>query len=247
MTEENSKKHDAEMKKIDKEIEEDIRHLKRSSNLLAALGLTIIVLFVILLAIKASQNFGPNTERTLPRFIESATITTDSAEVFEKPLPTSTSVTKLPEGTRILVMDDNPADWYKIHVIDPDQPLADLEGWVQKRHVRTRTEERQMRKALAESETQTIDITNVDWTIDEVGNYAISGKVVNLTNLPLSNVNIIITFYDQNNNVVEQRNTIMATGNPLEKSNPMPFVFIGKNEKSFNFVNCRADYRFATE
>ncbi len=247
MTEENIKQPDLETQQIDKDIEADIKHLKRSSNLLATLGLIIVVLFVILLAIKASQNWSP-TEQALPRFTESATVFADSSELLDDPLPTAKVLAKLTKGTHLLVMNDNRKDWLKVHAIDSDLKATNgLEGYIKRDDVRTRTQEKQLRRDLALHDVKAIDIVDVDWTINEVGNYTISGKVVNLTDLPLANVKIIITFYDQDNNVVEQRNMLIAADNPIMKNNPTPFAFMGRNEKDFNFVNCRADYRFLDE
>ncbi|MDP8222509.1 MAG: hypothetical protein P9L99_04050 [Candidatus Lernaella stagnicola] len=248
MTEENTKQPDSNAQAVDKEIEADIRHLKRSSNLLAALGLVIIVLFIILLGIKVTHSWHPS-EKVLPHFIESATVLAETTELLADPLPTAKVLAKLPRDTRLLIMNDNRKNWYKVHVVSADSDsINGLEGYLPKDEVRSRSQERQMRQELADQNTKAIDIVDVDWTIDEVGNYTISGKVVNLTkDLPLRNIKVIITFYDQDNNVVEQRSTIVATDNPLMHNNPIPFAFIGKNDKVFNFVNCRADYRFSAD
>lgn len=236
-----------DLKKIDKEIEADIKHLKRSSNLLAALGLTIIVLFILLLSLKITQNFGVS-EKSLPRFIESATVIVDDTPVRAQPSTSAAAIATLSHNTRLLITKDDPDGWFKVHIVDPVRGGKNpIEGWLMQEDVRTHAEERQMRREMAKKAVKTIDILDVNWTIDEVGNYTISGKVLNLTDLPLSDIKIIITFYDENNNVVDQRKTIVATDSPLRKNLPVPFVFIGKNEKNFNFVNCRADYRFAED
>ncbi|NLH50913.1 MAG: hypothetical protein GX444_20240 [Myxococcales bacterium] len=249
MSEENTEKRSAPEAPVgDWELETDIKHLKRSSNFLAVLGLLIIVLFIGLLGMKIRQSIGEGNKVSIPKFLDVGTVSVETATVFEQPLPTAGHIGELQREDAVFIIEDKPKDWFRVHAVMVDGGnRRELDGWVRKEQIRTRTELKQLRKDLATRESKSLDITDVNWTIDEVGNYTISGKVFNLTDVPLRNIKVIITFYDKDNNAVEQRYTYVASDSPLTKRNPIPFAFIGKNEKTFNFVNCRADYRFSEE
>lgn len=235
-----------DLKKIDQEIEEDIKHLKRSSNFLAILGLLIIVIFVGLLGIKLLSIIGGGETNSAPSFIDVGIVTGERAAVYKDPMTTAPTLGFLESDSAIFILDDSLKEWYKIHapiIIDNEITGKDLIGWISRQDIQTRSEVRKMRVLLSDRIEKTIDIIDVNWTIDEVGGYTISGKVVNLTKVPMKNVKVLITFYDNENQPVDRRYTFVAVDRPLRQDEPMPFVFIGRNEKDFNFVNCQVDYR----
>jgi len=234
-----------ELNKVDHEIEEDIKHLKRSSNFLAVLGLLVIVIFLVLFSFKFLQSFSGEGPELAPKFIDVGVVTVDQSAVFEQPMPTANSIGMLEHDSAVFILVDNIEGWYKIQapiIINGQNTGNELKGWIRKADVRSRSEIKAMRKALSERVEKSIDIIDVKWTIDEVGNYTISGKVVNLTDVPLRNIKVLITFYDDQNRRVDQRTTFVATDSNLRRNRPVPFAFIGKNEKTFTFVNCRVDY-----
>ena len=236
-----------DLKKIDQEIEEDIKHLKRSSNFLALLGLLVILIFIALFGFKFLQKLskGPDPEGA-PKFIDVGIVVSDKAPVYAQPMTSSNTLGYLGRDNAAFILEDNIDHWYKIQapiILHGENTGRTLKGWMRRTDLQSKAEIRAMQRTLSERVEKSIDIIDVKWTIDGVGNYTISGKVVNLTAVPLKNIKVLITFYDKQNRVVDTRTTFVATETSLRKNTPVPFVFIGKNEKDFNFVNCRVDYR----
>jgi len=240
-----------DLKKIDQEIEEDIKHLKRSSNFLALLGLLVILILIALFGLRFMQKLGKGSDpEGAPKFIDVGIVVSDSAVVYAQPKTTSNTLGHLERDKAAFIMENNIDNWYKIQapiIVNGENTGRALSGWMQRNDLQSKTEIRALQKQLSERVENTIDILDVKWTIDEVGNYTISGKVGNLTTVPLKNIKVLITFYDKQNRVVDTRTTFVATDNLMRKNKPVPFVFIGKNERDFNFVNCRVDYRIEEE
>jgi len=229
---------------IERAIEVDIKHLKRSSNFLAAMGLLIIILFGVLLSIQCIQRVGTRPIGDGISQVEQCTVIVNEAIVYRQPRPTAAQLTTLRRGEALYITGkDKTIDYYQVRVyIKMDGANEGQDGWILKTDVQTISEERKKRAELAQTTDQIIAIEDEHWTIDEVGRFFVSGKLVNMTNVPLNNIKLSLTFYDGQNNLVDRRFKTEYSDEPLKPGEPQLFHFTGMQKKDFHRLVCRAEY-----
>lgn len=229
---------------VEQAIETDIKHLKRSSNFLAAMGLLIVILFGVLLSIQCMQRIGNKPIGDGIAQVEACTVAVEEAVVYRQPRPTAAQMTTLKRGEVVyLTGKDKAKDFYQIRVyLDVNGVREGQDGWIQKSDVQTMAEERKERAELAQTTEQIIEIQDEKWSTDEVGRFFISGKLINKTNVPLNNVQISITFYDADNNQIDRLYRTEFSDEPLKPGEPQLFHFTGMQKKDFHRLVCRAEY-----
>jgi hypothetical protein len=74
-----------------------------------------------------------------------------------------------------------------------------------------------------------VEIVDVKFTIEELGNYTIQGKVINNSDIPRKGIMLKFNLLDDNNNIVQSISYAVGANKELLKSLPEPFIIIGEN------------------
>jgi hypothetical protein len=216
----------------------------RFTNQHVVIGLLAILALAAYFSFKMVHTVNENERLPPPQYLAMGTIVAERATVLEQPLPTSTIIGELPEGAVAFILADRPQDWREIRAaVKTGHGRKIIAGWVRKADIRSPADIREPARALAREADQMARVLDVKWAIEEDGRYEVTGRVVSLTDQPVRTVKVIITFYDEKNNPIDQRFTYAGTEATLRKSNPVPFVFVGNTDKSFKYIICRAECR----
>ncbi len=214
---------------FDRQIEQDILTLRRSSRWFASFGilafllLTCLVLFSLL-----DQSFIIDTGTP---FIDIGFVKNSNAAVYDQPGVNGASVKIMPQGAGVFVLAKT-GDWCKIQ-------NNDQVGWMKTTDLETKTQ-RDASKSSGENQPVHI-MDSVKWYVDEIDNYTIVGQIENMTDMPIESVKIVIDFYDADNNRIDTKTSNIRTDKSFTKGNPQNFSISGKHEKTFMGI----DYRIA--
>ena len=179
------------------------------------------------------------------QFLAVGTVIAEQAAVLEQPLPTAARRGDLPHDAVVFILADRPQDWRLVRTqIKVDGVRRIIEGWVRRTDLRSPADIREPPAGLTRPGDVPVKVADVLWDADEDGRFEVTGKVIYLGDRPLRAVKLIITFYDEKSNAIDQRFTYAGNENTLKKSTPVPFSFVGISEKPFTSVTCRAECRY---
>lgn len=215
-----------------REIESDIKHLKRSTNIYTFLGTLVIILFFVVLGykfyLKAAATNSPVF--TGPDFITVGYVVVDGANILEKPSESAKKLAQLDKGESIFVL-QREGDWKRVHREETKGKAATI-GWIRSDWIQTRDELKAAVQDIADSPL----VVDANWIVDEVENFTIIGTVNNLTDIPLRNVRLAIDFYDDNHKRLDRRIVSVSPDKPLTKDNPKSFYYTGKYKGKYTYV-----------
>lgn len=214
-------------KKFDAQIEDDIRSLRRSSQLFAILGLCAVVLLTVVILVSIYDD----KTMTEIQFVGIGFVETETAQLLNRPAADAHAIKTLKQGEGVFIL-ARIDGWIQV------QKNGD-EGWVREAEIKSKDEA--FKEARGSSESP-IEIREVSWVVDELNNYTIVGRVRNVTTLPIKNVKISVLFYDENHKLAGTKSTLVSPTVPLKKDEDYPFNITGLNEANFKM----ADYRVET-
>lgn len=174
-----------DLQEFDQAIEDDIRRLKRSSNLLILLGAMAVILLIAIAGFRLYlyvQEAGPSN-RT--HFKSVQFVKNDDTLVYAEPDTNSKVIVRLEQGESVLLIDEKD-DWGKIE-------KSTISGWVQKVHL----SDKKMWDQRDFGGVVPVRVYDVDLFVDELENFAIIGKIQNISEGPLKNIKIQVNFYDR--------------------------------------------------
>ena len=222
---------------FDKAIEEDIKRLKRSSNILVLLGALVVVLLVVVIGFRIHLYLLKDKITQGPRFIDYVYVKSEDTVVYARPDKTSDIVARLTKGEALFLIEQK-TEWSKIE-------KRTISGWVEKVNLAQKDEW----PPRQEGDDVPVRFIDVNWIVDEINNFTIIGKIENMSDIPLRNIKIQVNFYDREelccdeegkkHKPVMTRETWVARDKPLVAGVEKRFVITGKYEKNFKKIRYR--------
>lgn len=232
-----SVKMDQDFSDFDKEIEDDIRQLKRSSNLLVLLGTLVVVILLFLLGFKFYLYTLNNKVSRETIIKDYAFINLKDTAVYSGPGKNFDTIDKLDMGEAVFIL-GRQDDWTLIE-------KKDTNGWVES----TRLVDKESWRPVKGEENVPIQFVDVKWYIDELSTFAIIGFIENVSAVPLKNIKIQFDFYAQSESCCDEkgnpfspfmtRETWVARDKPLIQGVKQRFVITGQTERSFEMLKYR--------
>ena len=228
---------DQNLQDFDQAVEDDIRRLKRSSNILILLGLLVVVLLGLAIGFRLYLYLLNDKMSEGTRFKDYVFVQNDNAVVYANPDKTSDIIARLTKGESLFLL-ENKGNWAKIE-------KRTISGWIEKNHIASKDEW----PPKQQFDDVPIRFIDVNWIVDEIDNFTIIGKIENLSEIPLKNIKIQINFYDreelccdENGNPhppIMNRETWVAREKPLVAGVEQKFIITGKYERSFKKIRYR--------
>lgn len=222
---------------FDQAIEEDIRRLKRSSNILILLGMLVVLLLFVVIGFRGYLYLLNSRIAERTRIKDYIFVKNDNTVVYAQPDKTSNIIAKLTKGEALFLIDDQNG-WARIE-------KRTISGWVERANLAAK-EEWPPPQQQGDVPIRFID---VNWIVDELDNFTIIGKIENLSEVPLKNIKIQVNFHsredlccDENGNPhppVITRETWVAREKPLVAGVEQKFIITGKYEKNFKKIRYR--------
>jgi hypothetical protein len=206
---------------FDKQIEEDIKSLKRSSRLLAILGISA---FVLLLALIVFAIYDKSSTPKLTSFIDIAFVNAPNAALLEKPEEQSRILASLKKGDPVLQI-ERQGKWVKVQ-------KKNMIGWMPENILQSKAEHR---AETRERETPIV-ISDVDWVVDEQDHFTVVGKVKNQSDLSIREVEIKISFSNKAGKVVAAKSIVVSSQQPMLRGDQVPFNLKGDYSKDFGYI-----------
>jgi len=207
---------DDELWEKDRDIELDLWRVKLSGLIFMGLAaLAVILIFVVfVIGMHSSEVSRMNANYVVPDFKDVGFLVTDNAWVWQSPSETSPRTFNLARGTGVFVLKEEKG-WSQIWI-------QGRTGWIKSSDIITKSDKRKRKDALASS----LEIAELRNMIDDVGNLVIVGKVVNRSEIPVTNVRVRIDVYDSEGNLSDQASVYIATAEPLLNDKPQTFTHV---------------------
>ena len=225
---------DQDLSQFDKEIEDDIRRLKRTSNLLTLLGIMVVVLLIFTFGFTVYYYMIKNQGSIKDPYMSIMYVAENGTTVFSQPDKNSNITGKLPMGSMVFLMEEK-GDWGMVE-------KKSVKGWVEKKHLADKVSWEQKKK---EGEKK-IEFAGVEWYVDEMNQFTIIGRIHNVSDVPLKDIQIKVFFYEQEEPCCDEngeefkpvltRDTWIAQDKPLPPNAEKTFHITGKYEKSFKKI-----------
>lgn len=222
---------------FDKAIEEDIKRLKRSSNILILLGTLVVALLFFVIGFRVYLSLLNNTLTQSPRFIDYIYVKSDQTVVYRLPEKTSEIVARLTRGEALFLLAEK-KDWAQIE-------KKTIRGWVERANLAPKDEW----PPHQTGDDVPIRFIDVNWVVDEIDNFTIIGKIENMSDIPLRNIKLQVAFYDREELCCDEkgdphqpimtRETWVAQEKPLVAGVETRFIITGKYEQNFKKIRYR--------
>jgi Bacterial SH3 domain len=222
---------------LDREIEKDIRRLKRSTNLLTLLGTIVVILLAVVIGFKIYLDFLNEKIADYSRFKDYVFVRSDEALVYAEPRNNSEIVARLTKGEALFLLNEQD-EWIQVE-------KRTFSGWIQNFDVARKD----AWPPPSEGEGVPIRFIDVNWVVDEIDNFTIVGKIENMSDRPLKNIKIQVDFYDREeiccdkhgntHRPVMSESSWEAREKPLVAGIEEKFVIIGKYDKQFKKIKYR--------
>ncbi|MDP8257747.1 MAG: hypothetical protein P9M14_18530 [Candidatus Alcyoniella australis] len=172
---------------VDKEIEADIRKLKRTSSALALMGTVVVLLIVALLIYTINRNDRLNLSNPL-------VVVAAKADCYESPDPESEKVQTFQAGDELLARDYDQG-WYRVNKLNGEGTAEQVGGWVREDNIITR-ELHDLRVQTIQHMGSPIKILNERISYDPTtgGDFELRGTFRNIIALPLDHVRLLVSF-----------------------------------------------------
>lgn len=228
---------DQDMDEIDQAIEDDIRKLKRSSNILILLCMVVVIVLVLVVGYHLYSYMLNNQMTSTDRFSDYIFVKSDDTVVYAQPDTTSAVLARLIKGEALFVIKSKDK-WVQIE-------KRTIKGWVQSSNLAKKDEwpSRPMGSNVP------IRFIDVNWIVDEIDNFTIIGKIENLSDFPLRNIKIQVNFYDReeaccdangrDHAPVMSSETWVSREKPLATGVERKFIITGKYETNFKKIRYR--------
>lgn len=92
-----------------------------------------------------------------------------------------------------------------------------------------------------------VEIVDLKFTIEELGNYTIQGKVLNHIDKPRRCIVLRFNLLDENNKVIDSIKYEISTNKDLHKGVPEPFIIIGENIRDYLKTNKKIKLSYYVE
>jgi len=218
----------AETDKFDKQIESDIRSLQRSSRWLAGLGILAVVLLVTVVVFSVYDK--ALVINSAPSFIDIAFVKAPQAKVHAGPSEMFAVIKTYEKGEPLFLLEKK-ATWAKVQ-------RRNITGWIRADQIQTKSERR---KGILREGQAPIQILDVDWNVDEMSSYTILGKIENVTEIPVSNVKIIVNFFNKDGQFIKAKSTIVSAKKPFQRGKAYSFSVRGDYEEDFSFITTQVE------
>jgi len=223
--------------KFDKEIDQDIRRLKRSTNLLTFLGILGIILIIGVIGLKIYLDSLNSQTLGLSGYKDYVYIKNNNTPIYSGPGKNFEIVARMTRGEAIFLLREQ-GEWAEVE-------KRTIKGYVRKENIIHQADW----PPFNSLEKMPIEFVDVDWFFDEIDNFTIIGKIQNTSEVPLKNIKIQVDFYDreviccddQGNpfKPVMTKETWVAQDKPLVAGVEQKFVIIGKYDKRFKKIKYR--------
>lgn len=211
----------SDAKSFDSQIEKDIHSLKRSSRILAILGFTAFALLLLLVVYAIYDNRTTSTSST---YIDIAFVKVSEANLHETPNESARVIGSLKKDEPLLIF-EKVDSWAKVQ-------KKDISGWVHQDNLMSRSQYR-ARKQLNETPIQ---ITEVDWIVDEKDTYSVVGKFKVSIDKPIHTVKINVNVFRKDGKLLTTEAALLASPEGFKFGQDYSFTVRGNYQKDFSYV-----------
>ncbi|MBZ0273836.1 FxLYD domain-containing protein [bacterium] len=215
-----------ETPEYDKQIEADIKSLRRSTRLLALLGIAAFFLLVCLIVFAIYDKALVISES--PSFIDIAFVSSKEAKIYVSPATSQHVVATYNRGQPLFLLERGET-WARVQ-------SREAMGWIRREDYVTKEERRLAATSRADG---AVKMTDLDWNVDEVNNFTVVGKIVNLTDERITNVKVNVNFFDDAGHLISTREVIVSGNQPFRKNVAYNFSLRGNYDNDFNHVSAQ--------